>query len=286
MDSFDYQYINLLRDILLFGEDKADRTGIGSRSLFGYFIRVPLSKGFPIITTRKVSLRIAFEETMFFLRGQTNTKILEDKKINIWKGNTSREFLDSVGLTDLPEGDMGKGYSYQWRSFGKDENNPGVDQIANLIKELKDNPNSRRHIVSAWNPVQLSEAALPPCHILNQYQVINGKLNSLFYMRSNDVLYGAPYNFMSYALLNHIFAKYLKIEPGILCYSCGDAHLYSNQLEIAENQSYREPFKAPMININKDLNSLDDILNLEFSDIELINYVSWPDYKNKPPMAV
>lgn len=280
-------YIDLIKNILENGSEKLDRTGIGSRSIFGACLRWDLSEGFPIITTRKVALRIAFEETMFFLRGQTDTKILEDKNINIWRGNTTREFLDGRGLTDLPEGSIGTGYSHSWRNFGGTlGKNDGVDQIIELLNGLKNDPTSRRHLVTAWNPQQNDGTPLPPCHIMHMYSVDNGKLNSCFIMRSNDVVYGLPYNIMGYAVLNHLFSKYLGLIPGELVYMGWDAHIYNNQIEIAREQVKREPKSLPKLKINRDIVLLNDIFAVEWSDIELIGYDPHPDFINKPTMAI
>jgi thymidylate synthase len=280
-------YNELIRDVLLNGVDKPDRTGIGSKAVFGRMLRWDLSEGFPLQTTRRVPLRIAFEETMFFLRGQTDTKILEDKNVNIWKGNTTREFLDSRGLAHLPEGSMGAGYSHQWRNFGGDVGVPnGVDQIKLLLDGLKHDPGSRRHIVTAWNPQQLSETPLPPCHITNMYSVIDNKLNSSFIMRSNDVPFGLPFNIAGYALLNHIFASHLGMIPGELVYFGWDVHIYQNQIDMCNEILEREPRPLPTLNIKKSLSTFDDILSLEWGDIELLNYDPHLDIKNKPGMAI
>lgn len=288
-------YLELLQDIMDNGFDKDDRTGVGSRSVWGRQLRWDLSKGFPAITTRRVAFRIAFEEMMFFLRGDRDTTILEDKNINIWTGNTTREFLDARGLEWLDEGDMGYGYGHQWRNFGgydvkdspEDWHYTGVDQLVKLIEDIKISPFSRRHIMTTWNPQQLYGMALPPCHILQHYQVTpNGKLNSAFFMRSNDVPYGLPYNIMGYALLNILFAKLLGYEPGDLVYHGTDVHIYSNQFDMVREQLTREPRPLPTLKIKKDLNTLDDLLSLEFEDVELIDYDPYPDIKDKPPMAV
>lgn len=311
MNTFETQYLNVLNDILENGEREPNRTGIDTLATWGQSIHIPLSEGFPIITTRKTSLRIAFEETWFFLRGETDTNKLRDKKIHIWEGNTSREFLDKVGLDYLPVGHLGKGYSFQWRNFGGSfEEYPdgipyndfgdchktktdysksvgGFDQVTALIEGMQKDPQGRRHIITAWNPMQTKEMALPPCHLYQQYRVTsNGKLNSMFLMRSWDFLYGAPFNIMGYALLNHAFAKLLKLEPGKLVAVGNDVHLYDNQLDIAREQVKRTPFKLPELKIHKELNTLDDLLALEYSDLELIGYEAHPDFKNKPGMAV
>lgn len=285
------QYLALMQDVLDNGIDKGDRTGIGSRAVFGRQLRFDLSDGFPILTTRLVSLRIAFEETMFFLRGDTNTKLLEEKNIKIWTGNTSRAFLDKVGLHHLPEGNMGKGYGFQMRNFNGlldsfGNSSSGVDQIANLLDGLKKDPYGRRHIVTHWNPADVYATALPPCHLMHMYSVAEGKLNSCFIMRSNDIPFGLPYNTMGYALLNHIFAKYLNLIPGEVVYMGWDAHIYQNQMEMVFEQLTREPFPLPKLVIKKELKTLDDIMSLEYDDIDLIGYVSHPDFKNKPGMAI
>lgn len=294
-------YTDLMKDVLDNGVYKLDRTGVGSRSVFGRLLRWDLSEGFPIITTRKTTLRIAFEETMFFLRGHADTKLLEEKKINIWKGNTTREFLDARGLTHLPEGNMGRGYGVQWRHWqspervvvaGKVKNFiTETDQIRNLLAGLKNDPYSRRHVVTGWNPGELHKMALPPCHMMHLYSiegdftVKEGKLNNCFFMRSNDVPYGLPFNIMSYALINHIFAKHLGLTPGETVYMGWDVHIYENQVDMCKEQVLREPLPLPELRINRDLTTFEDILNLEWSDIELIGYQAHPDFTNKPPMA-
>lgn len=273
-------YLNLIEKILKSGKTRPDRTDVGSSdTVWGETLRFNLNDGFPILTTRKVSLRIAFEETMFFLRGETDTKKLEEKNIFIWADNTSREFLDSVGLSHLPEGDMGKGYGYQWRNFN------GVDQLTELVKTLKNNPNSRRHIISGWNPADLNQMALPPCHLYQQYQVVNGVLNSLFFMRSVDVPYGLPYNIMSYSLINVMLSKLLGYQPGELVFMGGDCHIYANQIPMCNEIIDRFPSKLPTLNISKYYDTLDEMLELEFSDLELVGYDPQPDIIGKPPMA-
>lgn len=279
-------YLDLLRKVLTQGNDRPDRTEFGSRAVFGETLRWDLSAGFPMITTRKVSFRIAFEETMFFLRGDTNTKHLEEKDIHIWEGNTSREFLDGRGLFDLPEGSIGTGYSHAWRNFGgtlgKED---GVDQIRNLLDGLKNNPTDRRHLVTAWNPQQNSGTPLPPCHIMHMYSVMNGKLNSCFIMRSNDLYLGLPTNIMGYAFLNIVFSKLLGLEPGELVYMGWDAHLYSNQFSVVEQQLIREPRSLPTLNIKRDFSTLDELLKLEWEDIEIVGYDPHPALE-KIKMAV
>ena len=280
-------YQALLQDVLDNGQPRTDRTGIGSISVFGRQLRWDLSEGFPAITTRRVSLRIAFEETMFFLRGESDTKKLEAKNIMIWQGNTSREFLDNRGLHSLPEGSIGTGYGHCWRNFGGDIGVPnGIDQVQLMLTNLKANPGDRRHVITAWNPQQNHQTPLPPCHIMHMYSVVDNRLNSCFVMRSNDVPYGLPYNIMGYALLNHIFAQHLGLDPGELVYMGWDVHIYNNQIDMVKEQLSRTPRSLPELKINKDLKTFDAILALEFSDLELIGYDPHPDIKNKPRMAV
>jgi thymidylate synthase len=292
-NQLDTQYTQIIKDILDDGVDRNDRTGIGSRAVWGKTISLNLENGFPAITCRKVNPRIAFEEIMWIVRGQTDSKILEKKKINIWKGNTSREFLDSHHLNFLPEGQIGKSYGFQMRNFGGtygmtyDEHLSGVDQFKELLKLLKKDPDGRRHIVSLWNPQQLSEMALPPCHLYQQYQILDGRLNSSFVMRSWDFIFGAPYNIMGYAFLNHIISNYLGISSGTLFGVGMDVHIYKNQIEMSNKILKNiEFYDLPTLTIKKKLNSLDDILSLEFSDIELNNYEAYPDVLEKPKMAI
>lgn len=295
MSNFETQYLNVMSNILDTGELSDNRTGKNSLKTWGQSLKFDLSDGFPIVTTRKTSIRIAFEEQWSFMRGETDTKKLEAKKINIWTGNTSREFLDSHGLEYLPEGHMGKGYGFQWRNFGggyaddfsySENDNKGVDQLVNLIEGMRNDPNGRRHIITGWNPAQLHEMALPPCHLYQQYQISNGKLNSSFMMRSWDFLYGAPFNIMGYSLMNHAIAKLLNLEPGTMFATGMDVHLYDDQLDIARDQITRKPFPLPKLTITKELNTLDDLLSMEYGDLVLEGYEAHPDYKNKPKMAV
>ena len=280
-------YKDLIQNILDNGIDRNDRTGIGSRFINGSTLKWDLSKGFPILTTRRIALRIAFEETMFFLRGETDTKILEEKKINIWKGNTTREFLDNRGLQHLPEGSIGTGYSHSWRNFGGDLGvNNGIDQIKDLLTGLKNDPNGRRHIVTAWNPQQNNGTPLPPCHIMHMYSVFNNNLNSCWIQRSVDSVFGLPYNILSYSFLNHVFAKHLGLTPGEVTFFGWDVHIYQNQMDMVKEQLIREPRILPFINIKKELPTFDDILSLEWEDVELIGYNPYPDIKDKPRMAI
>ena len=284
-------YLDAMERILREGTFKGDRTDVGSSKFVSSMeMSWHLYNGFPAQTLRPVSARISFEETMLFLRGDTDTGLLEKKNINIWKGNTSREFLDKQGLHDFPVGSMGKGYGFQWRNFGGNLGVAnGVDQIKDLLANLSGDPSSRRHVVTAWNPSQEKEMALPPCHLMHMYTINPEKneLNSCFIMRSLDLLFGGPYDIMNYAFLNIFFAKLLGLKPGQLSCYAWDAHIYSNQIEMAEQVVLRRDAPAlPSLEIHKEIKTFDDILSLEWSDIELVDYNPLPDFKNKPKMAV
>lgn len=283
-------YLKLMREVYDNGTSRPDRTGIGSKFISGATLKWNLADGFPMMTSRQTSFRVAFEETMMFLRGETDTTTLEDKKIKIWKGNTTREFLDNAGLPHLPVGSLGTGYSHQWRNFGGELGDPesGIDQVTELLDGIKQDPTGRRHIITAWNPTQLKGTPLPPCHLMHMYTVNpdTNTLNSCFIMRSNDIPFGLPFNTMSYAFLNIIFAKHLGYDPGELTYFGWDSHIYLNQMDMVKEQLKREPFPLPVIKINKELHTIDDIMSLQFDDVEILNYTCHPDIKNKPGMAI
>lgn len=305
MSNFETQYLGVMRQILEQGVDRPDRTGVGSRAIWGCNMEIDLSLGFPIVTTRKTSPKIAYRENWKFLNGDCDMSDL-----SIWKGNTSREFLDKRGLPYLPVGHIGKGYGFQWRNFGGEfamlpeyvrEGDQtispymfdytrlgdfGIDQVVQVLEGLKNDPNGRRHIITGWNPIQLNEMALPPCHLYQQYQVLDGKLNSMFLMRSWDFLYGAPFNIMGYAMLNMAFAKYLGLQPGKLLAMGCDVHLYENQLAVAAQQVEREPLPLPTMTITKELNTMEDVFTMKWSDFKLEGYEAHPDFEDKPEMAV
>lgn len=287
------RYLNLLSDIISKGENRNDRTGVGTIGIFGTQLRFSLDGGkIPMLTTKKMFVKGVIEELLFFLRGDTDTKKLEVKGVNIWKGNTTREFLDKRGLTYLPEGDMGKGYGFQWRNFGGYEGGytlsdfpiEGVDQLAEVIDKLKNNPNDRRIIMTAWNPSQLKDMALEPCHILAQFYAINGNLSCQWYQRSVDTFLGLPFNIASYAILTHIIAQTVNMKPKEVIFVGGDTHIYKNHLEQVALQLTRKPYDFPTIKINKETKSVEDIEKLSYEDFEIIDYKCHPAIK--APMAI
>lgn len=278
-------YIDLLNNILSFGEIKSNRTGTNTRTLIGQTLTFnDINCQFPLITTKRIPFRIIFEEIMFFLRGETQTKRLEEKGIKIWKGNTSREFLDKRGLFHLDEGNMGKGYGHQLRNFGTS----GYDQLKALIYNLKTDPSDRRHVVTHWCPYELNDAALPPCHIVHMYSVsppittnsgtTDRYLDSSFIMRSSDAFHGLPFNIASYALMNILVANCCGYIPRSLVYFGHDVHLYESHLDVVQEQITRKPQPLPKLVLGKQLHhqSLDEtmkeLLTLEFTDITLENY--------------
>lgn len=297
----EYKYLHLLEKILSEGIVKGDRTGTGTKSIFGTQLKFDLSKSFPIMTTKKVFFKGIVEELLWFIRGETDSKKLEAKGVNIWKGNTSKEFLAKRGL-DYPEGLAGPVYGFQWRSWNavyylnhpsslEIRNSPkelmlskGIDQLKIVVDTIKNNPNDRRMIISAWNVSELDKCALPSCHILQQYYVENGKLHCHFYMRSIDSFLGLNFNLTSYALLTYMLAKITNLTPGTLTFSGGDTHIYLNHIDQVKEQCSRTPFPFPQLNIKKDIKTLEDIEALTFEDLELTNYQSHATIK--APMAV
>ncbi len=256
-------YLTLLSDILENGADKSDRTGTGTRSLFGYQMRFDLSKGFPLLTTKKLHLKSIIYELLWFLRGETNVRWLQEHGVKIWD-----EWADE-------NGDLGPVYGSQWRSWPAPDGRH-IDQIANLVQSIKTKPDSRRHIVSAWNPAEVDDMALPPCHCLFQFYVANGKLSCQLYQRSADTFLGVPFNIASYALLTHMMAQVCDLEVGDFVHSFGDVHLYSNHFEQARLQLTREPRALPRLVINPERKKLEDFV---FEDFAFEGYDPHPHIK-------
>lgn len=278
------QYINLIKHILENGISKDDRTGIGTLSIFSYNMTFNLRESFPLLTTKKVYWKGVVEELLWFISGSTDSNVLKEKGVRIWEGNSSREFLDSQGLSHYDQGDIGAGYGFQWRHFGAKYTNmydsyegQGVDQLKDVIYKIKNTPDDRRIIMSAWNPTDLDKMALPPCHIFVQFWVDSNKkeLHSQMYQRSCDVGLGVPFNIASYALLTCIIAKLCDLTPGDFHYCMGDTHIYKNHIDAIKLQITRDPYDFPKINI-KDITDID---NIKFDDIELIDYKYYENIK-------
>merc|ERR1719369_2243854 len=269
----EHQYLGLIRRIIETGNKRGDRTGTGTLSLFGAQMRFSLRDGkFPLLTTKKVFYRGIAEELFWFIRGSTSAHELKEKNVHIWDGNSSREYLDSIGLTEREEGDLGPVYGFQWRHFGAkyvdmhtDYSGQGVDQLANVIKTLKTRPNDRRIIMCAWNPADLDAMALPPCHCLVQFYVADGELSCQLYQRSADMGLGVPFNIASYALLTVMIAHVTGLKPGDFIHTLGDAHVYSNHVEALKVQLERKPRRFPKLRINRTVDNLDDFTIDDFS---------------------
>lgn len=256
-------YLDLLRTILEHGTDKSDRTGTGTRSYFGYQMRFDLSEGFPLLTTKKLHTRSIFYELLWMLKGDTNIQYLHDHGVTIWD-----EWADE-------NGDLGPVYGQQWRSWAAPDGRV-IDQIADVVAQIKRNPDSRRLMVSAWNPADVDQMALPPCHAFFQFYVANGKLSCQLYQRSADVFLGVPFNIASYALLTSMIAQVCGLQPGTFIHTLGDAHLYSNHLEQARLQLTRTPYPLPTLELNPAVRNLDDFT---YEDIRILNYQAHPHIK-------
>ncbi|MCK5880934.1 MAG: thymidylate synthase [Sinobacterium sp.] len=250
------QYLDLMKHILETGSEKGDRTGTGTRSVFGYQMRFDLAEGFPLVTTKKCHLRSIIHELLWFLQGDTNIKYLQENGVKIWD-----DWADE-------NGDLGPVYGYQWRSWPTPDGGH-IDQISQLIEQIKNNPNSRRHIVSAWNVANVNDMALPPCHSLFQFYVADGKLSCQLYQRSADVFLGVPFNIASYALLTMMIAQVCDLKLGEFIHTFGDAHLYNNHVEQTQLQLSREPRHLPTMKINP---SIKNIFDFTFDDFELTDY--------------
>lgn len=262
------QYLNLMKDILDNGYRKTDRTGTGTFSVFGRQLRFDLNQGFPLVTTKKLHLRSIIYELLWFLNGDTNIKYLNDNGVTIWD-----EWADE-------NGELGPVYGSQWRSWPA-PNGKSIDQISKVLDQIKNKPDSRRHIVSAWNPAEVDNMALPPCHALFQFYVADGKLSCQLYQRSADYFLGVPFNIASYALLTHMVAQQCDLNPGEFVWTGGDVHLYTNHIEQAQTQLSREPYSLPQLNIKRRPPTLFDY---KFEDFEIVNYQAHPSIK--APIAV
>jgi len=288
-DHEEYQYLNLIQKILTEGVKRGDRTGTGTLSVFGAQMRYSLKDGiFPMLTTKRVFWRGVAEELLWFIKGSTSAKELQDKKIRIWDGNSTREFLDKRGLTHHEEGDLGPVYGFQWRHFGAtyktmhdSYDGLGVDQLMGCIDQIKNNPNSRRIVMTAWNPADLDKMALPPCHMFVQFYVANGQLSCQMYQRSADMGLGVPFNIASYALLTRLMAQVCGLEPGEFVHVIGDAHVYLNHVEPLQEQLKRTPKQFPVLRINPNKMDID---SFEYADFKVEGYKPHKTIKMK--MAV
>jgi thymidylate synthase len=262
------QYLDLLDHVLTHGTPKGDRTGTGTLSVFGHQMRFDLSEGFPAVTTKRLHLKSVVGELLWFLRGSTNVRWLQEQGVSIWD-----EWADD-------QGELGPVYGYQWRSWPTPDGRH-VDQVAAVIESIRTNPDSRRHIVSAWNVSDLEQMALPPCHTLFQFYVADGRLSCQLYQRSGDIFLGVPFNIASYALLTHMVAQVCELEVGDFVHTLGDAHLYTNHVDQAREQLSREPRALPTLRLNPDRKGIDEF---EMGDVELVGYDPHPAIK--APIAV
>ncbi|MDO5320888.1 MAG: thymidylate synthase [Bacteroidia bacterium] len=262
------QYLDLLKEIMDNGVVKKDRTGVGTKSIFGYQMRFDLSKGFPLLTTKKVHLRSIIHELLWFISGNTNIGYLRDNKVTIWD-----EWADE-------NGDLGPVYGKQWRSWQTPDGR-SIDQLSQVIETIKNNPDSRRMIVCAWNPSDVDKMALPPCHCFFQFYVADGKLSCQLYQRSADTFLGVPFNIASYALLTMMIAQVCGLEPGEFVHTTGDTHIYLNHFDQVREQLSREPRPLPVMKLNPEIKS---IFDFKYEDFELTGYDPWPAIK--APVAV
>ena len=287
----DKEYLKLCNHILENGIEKEDRTGVGTKSIFGYQMKFNLSEGFPLLTTKKVNFNLVWSELLWFIKGDTNIKFLLENKNNIWNEWAFKKWIESdeytgPDMTDFGHrtlvdeefskkfGDLGNVYGKQWRDFN------GIDQLKNVVEQIKTNPSSRRLIVSSWNPAEVDTMALPPCHSLFQFYVNDGKLSCQLYQRSGDVFLGVPFNIASYSLLTILIAKECGLEVGEFVHTLGDAHIYKNHFDQVKEQMSRTPYSLPELKV-KDFES---IFDLKIEDVEIVNYESHPFIK--APIAV
>jgi thymidylate synthase len=262
------QYLDLMRHVRDTGVRKEDRTGTGTLSVFGYQMRFDLAEGFPVVTTKKLHLRSIIHELLWFLQGETNIRYLKENGVSIWD-----EWADA-------EGNLGPVYGYQWRSWPTPDGGQ-IDQISQLVEQIRNNPDSRRLMVTAWNPVDVDRMALPPCHCLFQFYVAGGRLSCQLYQRSADIFLGVPFNIASYALLTLMIAQVTGLQPGEFVHTFGDAHLYSNHLEQVETQLARDPLPLPVMKLNPEIRS---VFDFTYDDFELVGYEAHPHIK--APVAV
>lgn len=273
------QYLELLYKIVTEGTDSKDRTGVGTKSLFGAQMRFSLRDSFPLFTTRKISLRIAFEELMWMMRGQTDAKILQEKNIHIWDGNTTRRFLDNRGLSYMDEGQIGKLYGFQMRNWGGDwkmhlkGHRTGIDQLANVVELIQNDPSSRRIIMNYWNVEDLNKGVLTPCHSFVQFRVNQEtyELDCMMTQRSCDMCCGVPINVAFYSLMTLMLASLCNYNPGEFIWSGGDVHIYNNHIDSVKQQIMRRPYQFPFVRVPR-FNSFDDMLKCEYKDLILRNY--------------
>lgn len=273
----EYQYLEMIRDCIENGFNESDRTGTGTKSLFGRSMRFSLENNtLPLLTTKRVAFKSVLEELIFFLHGQTDNKLLKAKGVKIWNQNSTKEFFKKAGI-DREEDDLGPVYGFQWRHFGAkyrtckdDYSGKGMDQLEQVIEALKTNPSSRRHVVVAWNPLQLAEMALPPCHCLFQFKVYDGKLSCILYQRSGDMGLGVPFNIASYSLLTIMVARLVGCEPFEFIHFIGDAHVYLDHIDPLSEQLQREPRPFPRLRLkDKPYEKIEDF---EFDDFILEDY--------------
>ncbi len=257
------QYLDLLDHVLKTGIKKKDRTGTGTISVFGYQMRFNLDDGFPLLTTKKLHIRSIIHELLWFVSGDTNTRYLKDNGVKIWE-----DWADK-------DGNLGPIYGNQWRSWPAEDGRK-IDQLMNVVNSIRNSPDSRRHIVSAWNVGELNKMALPPCHILFQFYVAGGRLSCQLYQRSADIFLGVPFNIASYSLLTLMVAQACRLEPGDFIHTLGDAHIYLNHIDQVKMQLSRAPYKLPEIIINKDV---DNILKFKYEDFTLVDYIAHPHIK-------
>jgi thymidylate synthase len=259
------QYIDLLDHVIKNGVEKHDRTGTGTLSVFGYQMRFDLEQGFPLLTTKKLHIRSILHELLWFLSGNTNIQYLQENNVRIWN-----EWAD-------PDGNLGPVYGSQWRSWPTADGK-SIDQISQIVQSIKSNPDSRRHIVSAWNVGQLDQMALPPCHILFQFYVANGRLSCQLYQRSADIFLGVPFNIASYSFLLAMVAQVTGLRPGEFIHTLGDAHIYLNHIDQCKLQLTRDPFPLPQLRLNPEVTQIGDF---KFDDFEILNYQSHPHIKGE-----